>query len=460
MIENKAKIGLLPFYLKLYDAVMPDLQQEFEPFIKLVEQEFIRRNIGVLVAPVSSTAPEFETSVGRIENEKADCIVTLHLTYSPSLESINALINTRLPIVILDTTPNLKFDSTDLLMYNHGIHGVQDMCNLLKRKGKPFFIEAGHLENSDIIDRAVNHVIGIRIAKAFSSSRIGKIGESFAGMGDFIVDKTVFDAAGVKIVEATAADVAKYLPTSNDEILATEITNDTLKFDTSELSPDTLKRSVAAGLALRAWVNKENLTGLTINFEAITKKAGLPVMPFLEICKLMAEGIGYAGEGDVLNAAFTGALSQVLHEISFTEMFCPDWENDVIFLSHMGEMNIALADRKVKLVKKEWVFTDADSPVVVSACFKQGEALFINLAPGADQTFSLIIAPVSMLEETNKKKADGIRGWMKPVIPINNFLKKYSEAGGTHHGALIYGRPVAALKTFAAIMNWNFIEIK
>lgn len=76
--------------------------------------------------------------------------------YSPSLQSIDALCRLHVPIIVLDTTETVSFDSmTDPveIMYNHGIHGVQDMCNLLLRRGKKFFIEAGHFEQSDVIAR-------------------------------------------------------------------------------------------------------------------------------------------------------------------------------------------------------------------------------------------------------------------------------------------------------------------
>ena len=46
----------------------------------------------------------------------------------------------------------------------HGIHGVQDMCNLLVRNKKQFFIEAGHYKESDVIERVINRVKGIKIA--------------------------------------------------------------------------------------------------------------------------------------------------------------------------------------------------------------------------------------------------------------------------------------------------------
>ena len=458
--ETIATIGLLPLYLELYDEAMPELRKDFAPFIDKVVRSFEEKGIRPLVADVCCTAPQFESAISLFEEHDVDCIVTLHLTYSPSLESIEALSRTSLPLIVLNTTPDPAFDSTDLLMHNHGIHGVQDMCNLLKRKGKKFFIEAGHLDLSNIVERAAAHVTGAKIAKAFSRSRVGKIGNTFAGMGDFQVEKTELDAIGIKVIDATPGDVARHLPTPNNPTVLKEIEDDRAAYDASRLSNEVLERSVRTGLALRKWINEEKIDALTINFQVITQDAGLPVMPFLEISKLMGRGIGYAGEGDVLDAAFVGALSKVLGEVSFTEMFCPDWKNDVIFLSHMGEINIALSEEKVQLFEKDWPFTNAGAPVYPSACFRQGEALLVNLAPGGNRKFSLIISPVRMLKELDKKKTKGIRGWMKPEIPVNDFLKKYSEAGGTHHVALVYGRPTTILKSFASIMNWEITEIK
>ena len=53
-----------------------------------------------------------------------------------------------------------------------------------------------------------------------------------------------------------------------------------------------------------------------------------------------------------------GTLLQAYPDTSFTEMFCPDWEGNQIFLSHMGEMNLKLAAAKPRLVEKPFPFTD------------------------------------------------------------------------------------------------------
>jgi L-arabinose isomerase len=174
----------------------------------------------------------------------------------------------------------------------------------------------------------------------------------------------------------------------------------------------------------------------------------------------MSRGIGYAGEGDILTASLVGALARVFGGVSFTEMFCPDWKNNIIFLSHMGEINIDLAEAKPELIEMKWTFTDALSPVYPSACFKHGKAILVNLAPGPNDSFSLILSPVEMVKEDSLNNiGDGVRGWMKPKMTISDFLKAYSEAGGTHHSALVYGDGISELKSFGLIMDWNVVVI-
>lgn len=458
-IKN-GKIGLLPFYLEMYDEIMPEIRKGFEPFLDAIYDKFMGRGITVVRSGFCRLSAEFEDAVNRFEEEEVDCIVTIHLAYSPSLECIDALVNTKLPVIILDTTRDECFNSISQLMYNHGIHGVQDICNLLRRRGKRFILEAGHISSPGLMDKIVCHVKGAEIANKFRTARVAQVGESFAGMGDFVVENNVLKDLGIEVLKVLPNELAMYLPGKSDPGVLDEISKDHERFDCSQIKPEQHESSVATGLAFRRWIEKEKITAFTVNFMAITKQSGIPQMPFLEICKAMGDGIGYAGEGDVLTAALGGAMAQVLGDVSFTEMFCPDWKKNLIFISHMGEMNIDLAENKAMLLEKEWPFTDGDAPIYPSACFKKGDAILVNLVPEPGNLFSLILTPVKMMGEIHITTiGDGIRGWMKPQMPIPDFLKKYSEAGGTHHSALVYGQPVEELRTFGKIMNWKIVEI-
>ncbi|MDI6775067.1 MAG: hypothetical protein QME60_06705 [Verrucomicrobiota bacterium] len=184
-------------------------------------QELEKRGIEADPAPVCRVESEFASAVKSLEKKGADAIVTLHLAYSPSLESIRALAATQLPLVVLDTTPDSSYEPNkspdDFIMKNHGIHGAQDLCNLLLRHGKTFILEASHWKVSDVLDRVADHARGARIASALHGSRTGIIGRAFRGMGDFSVESDKLKAyLGVTVVAAEPAEIAALLPDAKD----------------------------------------------------------------------------------------------------------------------------------------------------------------------------------------------------------------------------------------------------
>ena len=456
---RKPRVGLLPLYLELYDNAMPEIRPRIDGFLATIAGELRNRGIDVINVPVCRVKPEFERAVKTFEELAPDAIVTLHLAYSPSLESAEALAGTKLPIIVLDTTPSLDYGpATDPaeLMYNHGIHGVQDMCNLLVRNGKPFHIEAGHWSGSDVLDRVAGDARAAMIAASMRSARVGRIGEAFAGMGDFAVDDAVLREMGVETVPCGASQLRDLVPEADDPDVAAEITSDRARFDTSGVALKSHERSVRAGLAVRRWIEKERLSGFSMNFLAFTKALGLPVVPFLEASKAMARGIGYAGEGDVLTAALVGALASVYPATTFTEMFCPDWEGNRVYLSHMGEMNVDLAAGKPVFKETPFPWTDADDPVIAVGRFRGGEAVLVDLAPGPDGEFLLIVAPVNIIDVTGDDTMSGsIHGWFEPRMPVAEFLADYSRIGGTHHCALVYGDVARDILCFGEMMGWT-----
>ncbi len=57
------RIGLLPFYLKLYDDLLPERPTEFDAFVARIAAGFEARGVSVLTAPVCRVAPEFAAAV-------------------------------------------------------------------------------------------------------------------------------------------------------------------------------------------------------------------------------------------------------------------------------------------------------------------------------------------------------------------------------------------------------------
>lgn len=459
---RKPKVGLLPLYLELYDSAMPEVRADIDKYQSLIVSGLHSRKIDVLTTPARRLKDEFDGAVRFFEDAKVDAIVTLHLAYSPSLESIDALAGTGLPLIVLDTTLDYSYGpqtDPERVMFNHGIHGVQDMCNMLIRRDKPFWIEAGHWEKSDVLDRVASWARAALVCTSIRHARVGRIGDAFKGMGDFAVEPDALKAAiGVETVICDFKKLSAMMPGEDDPAVKAEMDEDREKFQVGSMSREAHARTTRTGLAVRKWIEKEKLTAFTANFLAFDGACGVPTVPFLEASKAMTRRIGYAGEGDVLTASLVGALAGVYPGTTFTEIFCPDWENDRIFVSHMGEMNLSLADGKPLLVEMPFPWADCENPVVAYGRFRGGKAVLVNLAPGPDDTFTLIVAPVEMVSvEGEDKQAQSIHGWFETPIPVADFLEEYSRVGGTHHSALVYGDLADEIAKFGELMGWDTV---
>jgi L-arabinose isomerase len=460
-MSERPRAGLLPLYLKLYDESNPGAREFLEKYLGEVAEGLGARGLEVQTAPVCRLEPEFASAVSDLEKYGVDAIVTLHLAYSPSEESVGPLSETYLPVVILDTTPDAEFGrdvDPGRIMYNHGIHGVQDMANILRRRGKRFEIVAGHFRQSEVLDRCADLVRAARAAARFGSTRALRIGEAFKGMGDFSVpEKTLKKVLGVSVKQIAPADLIPYVQKVPDEAVKDELARDAKAF-VVDCPPEVHERSLRLGLGLRALLREGDYGAFSMNFLAFDSAEGpVNTVPFLEISKAMARGLGYAGEGDVLTASLVGALLSAWPKTTFTEIFCPDWKGNSLFLSHMGEINPKVSAEPALLCEKPFPYTPAQNPAVLACAPAPGEAVFVNLAPGPEDSFTLIAVPVEVLGDAESPEMKNkVRGWMRGRLPVAELLEEYSRAGGTHHSALVLGEHVEALRAFARLAGLGF----
>ena len=460
------KIGLLPLYIELYDNYVAGLRPRLEVFYETIAKELEKRGVDVVRSTFCRLECEFDHAVKKFEKENVDAMITLHMAYSPSLESIDVFCNTKLPIIVLDTTETLEFtakQNPDELNYCHGIHGVMDMCSMLKQRGKPFAIAAGHYRFSNCIDRALAFVKAARSAMALSGMRVGIIGEGFRGMGDFAVPYAELrEKFGIEAYDVEDEELKKFYDAVTDTEIAVEKADHEKNFNfAGEIIEADYNENIKCCLAVRKYIEENNLAAFSVNFLNFNR-VGFPLksMPFIEACKAMERGIGYAGEGDALTASFTAALLKAYPETSFVEIFCPDWNNNMVFLSHMGEVNYRISDTKPCISRAGGKFTQSEFPYVGSARMKPGSGVYVNISRDTDG-YQMLLAQAEMLPVDKDAFGGSVRGWMRPKNSVTTaeFLEKLSQNGATHHSSFVYGATVSELEFFAHICGMKCVVI-
>ena len=460
-MKRSPKIGFLPLYLKLYDDKMPEYRPGFDPLLATIEKGLTQHGATVVAAKVCRITSEVKAAVALFEKQDVDCVVTVHLAYSPSLESAPVLARTKWPLIVLDTTLDADFGPTvdpAKIMYNHGVHGVMDLASMLRRLGRAFEIVAGHVTESNALQRVAGLAEAAVAARRLRGAQALRLGPSFKGMGDFAVEaEALRRALGIRVEQAGLAELTGAIKAVKPAEIEAEMALDRQRYDV-RVEPEVHRRAVTAGLGLRRLLAAKDYTGFSVNFQLFDKPT-TPAMPFAEISKAMARGIGFGGEGDTLTGSLVGALATGFGTTTFTEIFCSDWRGNSLFLSHMGEINPETVAGKARLVQCFFKFLGQPTAAIVGAV-KPGPAVFVNLVPGPKNSFDLLVSPVEMLADSKREDMQSTpRGWMRTKQPVATFLEEYSRHGGTHHSALVLGAKAESISAFARFAGVKLVNL-
>ena len=128
---KKIKVGYLPLYIKLYDDSNPHYRDPMVDYMHMLIKMLESQGLEVVLADeVCRIKPEFDRAAKKFNDAGVSAVITQHLAYSPSLESIEALLSLDAPIIVFDTTPDYQLlkvaNYKGCISANHGIHGVQD----------------------------------------------------------------------------------------------------------------------------------------------------------------------------------------------------------------------------------------------------------------------------------------------------------------------------------------------
>ena len=473
---KKARVGLLGLMFQLYDRY-PELKPEMAKFAE--ELVGVMSSFADVSFPgVCNTRAQVNEAVARFESEKVDLLMPVLLTYAPSHIALPALCRTSLPILILNTQQEFAITAdteAGVTLRNHGMHGVQDLANVLLRSGRKFHILTGHYKDENALAELRDWCQAARVATFMRDVRIGLLGYPMEQMGDFAVDETAFLAQiGVEVKRIPMKLVSKRAADAPDAEIARQMEQDR---ETFEVDPDMSREAHEAGSrlewALRSIVQEQGMQGFAAHFMAVAEDGRLDTLPFLAASKLLGEGYGYGGEGDVTCAAAVTMMRELArgmgdlphssrgmgdfpHEANFTEMFTMDFGGNSALMSHMGEGNWKLArkDRPVRLVGDKLGIADLRvPPVLLSFSLEPGEVTLLSLTTLAGGRFKFIVAEGQVLDFPPIPAITRPHCKFSPDGDLCDFLTRFSMEGGSHHQALAYGRLSGVIEKIGKLLG-------
>lgn len=463
----RPRVGLLGLTLDLYARTSPEMLEGLRAFSGEL-RETLRAVADVDEAELAWDRLAIEKAVARFDRDDVDLIVIVLLSYSTSLSAMPGLLRTRRPLLIWNTQKLREVGpdfGPDDITYNHGMHGVQDLCNVLLRHGREFHLITGHYQDPASVGQVHDLIRAAAAVRALRGRRIGLLGHTFDGMGDLYVDaSTLLATTGVEVAHLSFAALARHLEAVLPEAVRISMARDRQEFAVDpDVSEEDHERSARLELAIRALIAEERLSALCALFTAATDHPAIRTQPFLAVSKLLAEGFGYGGEGDPTSATAVMLMQQLTRETNFAEMFTIDFAGGGIFMNHMAETNYRLGrpDLPVRLIRNAASFLPGEPSVCAFTVQKPGPVTLLNLTATAGGRLKMI----GMCGEVaDWGPAPGVRTphfMFRPRLAdgVEAFLTRYSLEGGSHHLALGYGDQRGPLRAAAKMMGIEWVEV-
>ncbi|MBE6359193.1 MAG: hypothetical protein E7057_08110 [Lentisphaerae bacterium] len=411
------------------------------------------------------TDAEIAEVTENIRKSDAEVIVLSAVSYTPSMLIMPLLKSIDLPVVIWSTQDSAiireNYEPVDLTL-NHTVQGIQDITNVMFQNGMKFSIVTGHWEDEETLSRLNSELVAARAANAAKNIRVLALGGAFAGMGDFEFEPNRLRAEwGPQAVNIEADEFLAAVSKVDEEAVEAIRLADMEKFQVLDsLQPETHKESIRRKLAVSALLEQYDANAFTMNFTRLTY-AGFGQLPFYAINCLMAEGIGYAGEGDILRAAAMRQLIELTGDANFSEIYTVDFKRDLFFMSHMQECSIGIARKDRKVVLKSMPFWVEGVPDYTGMFFtaEPGDYTLVCITPDCGSGYRMIAFPGNVPDLPVIETYNRAYWLLKPQLSAEETLDKYSIYGGAHHLSVVRGNRMADLKRLAYQLGFKFSAI-
>jgi L-arabinose isomerase len=465
MTARRPRIGILGIMQDLYDDMIPGIAQRQAGYAAEIAEQLSSVGEFIPAEPIKYRE-DAERVMAEFERAGLDGVLVVMLTYGPAMRVARLLSESRLPICLanIQPEPNVTpaWDMADMT-YNQGVHGAQDTANAMVRAGKRF-----HVLTDDWRAESFRADVGrwARAAAAvtrWKSLKVAIFGYAMNDMGDIRVDESaLIRTLGPEILAVAPGDMYRGMQVVTDDQVADVIATEDARFEIDpRLSAAEREDHARMQVAIKAILDDRGFGAYTAHFDAIGEDGRFSRLPLAAASTLMAEGYGYAAEGDVLTACLVSAGHELIGDAHFTEMYAMDFPSDSVLMSHMGEGNwkVARSDRPVKLIKRPLGIGRLEDPPTFLFQYQPGPATLATLVSLEGERFRLVVAEGENLDSQLLPALEMPYGQFRPASGLRACLNGWLSAGGPHHEVMNLGHHAAAWKVFCQLTGIEFVQV-
>lgn len=426
-----------------------------------------------LVLQELAVSPEVITKIMKEVNyqEKVAGVITWMHTFSPAKMWIRGTKLLQKPLLHLATQYNESIPwqtiDMDFMNLNQAAHGDREYGFINARLKKKNKVVVGYWKRPEIQQQIAEWM---DVAVAYNESfaiKVARFGDNMRNVavteGDKVEAQIQF---GWTVDYFGIGDLVQYV----DEVKDEEV-NDLFEeyrrlydFDYGDYEQEEWEKHVKVQakqeIGLRRFLEAGNYTAFTTNFEDLY---GMQQLPGLAVQRLMAEGYGFAGEGDWKTAALARLLKIMTHNqnTGFMEDYTYELAigQEAILQSHMMEVDPTLAVNKAKIVVSPLSMGNREDPARLVFDGKAGEGVVVSMADFGTH-YKLLVNEVEAFEPKEAAPKLPVARVLWKVKPdFHSGVRSWIETGGGHHTVVSLSLTLKQIETWAKLVDLELVII-
>ncbi|MBE9584469.1 L-arabinose isomerase [Mucilaginibacter sp. JRF] len=430
--------------------------------------------VRVVFKPTVKTTEEIYATIQEANvAENVIGIITWMHTFSPAKMWIRGLSILKKPMLHLHTQFNrdIPWSSIDMdfMNLNQSAHGDREFGFMVSRMRKNRKVVVGHWQDEEVLSQIGSWTRAAAGWHDWQGAKFARFGDNMRYVAVTDGDKVEAELKfGFAVNSYGIGDLVALIDGVSEEAIDTLIS----EYESTYTLADDLKRGGAKHssvyeaakieLGLRKFLADGNFKGFTDTFEDLH---GMVQLPGLAVQRLLADGYGFAGEGDWKTVALVRAFKVMGSGLPGGNAFMEDYtyhfdpNNALVLGSHMLEVDASLANGKASLEVHPLGIGGKADPARLVFNVSGGAALNASLIDMGNR-FRLLVNEVEAVEPQNDlPNLPVARVLWKPLPDMKTGCAAWIYAGGAHHTAYSQNLTAEMIQDFADMADIEFLRI-